>query len=66
MHLRHLTQLNSMTFYSKVGYEVKGDLTIELVEKPIYLTDMFENAPKAFDTIEFDDLLFKSGQVRKR
>jgi hypothetical protein len=43
-----------------VGYEVKGDLTIKLVEEPDYIMDMNDNAPKAFDTIEFDELLFEN------
>ena len=40
------------------GYEVKGDLEIKLVQEPVYVTDSKGNAPKAFDTIEFEDLEF--------
>jgi hypothetical protein len=46
-----------------VGYKVEGDLTIELVEEPSYVSDMNDNAPKAFDAIEFDDLLFKNDKA---
>ena len=37
-------------------HKVSGDFTIKLADKTNYITDIAGNAPKAFDTIKFDDL----------
>ena len=42
------------------GYKVSGDFTIKLADKTNYLTDIAGNAPKAFDLIKIDDVLFQN------
>jgi hypothetical protein len=48
------------------GYKVSGDFTIKLADKTNYLTDIAGNAPKAFDLIKIDDVLFQNATWNKK
>ena len=46
----------------KGTHKVSGDFTIKLADKTNYITDIAGNAPKAFDAIEYDDLLINAAR----
>jgi hypothetical protein len=46
-----------------IGYELEGDLEIELVAKPNYIVDIKGNKLAEFDTIELDNIVFSTVPV---